>query len=328
MNKIVRRGTLQALALLAATLSMPALAQAPSAPAGKTITLVVPFTAGSGTDVIARIISDPLAKLLGQPVIVENRAGAGGTLGAAQVAAAAPDGQTLLVHSAAHVANAALYPKLKYDTLKDFTPVALLATLPNVLVVSPASKIGSVEELVRKVRAQPGTMTYASAGNGSATHINAEKFRLAAKLQASHIPYRGTPPALMDVVGGQVDWFFAPLVSALPLIQDKKVVPIAVGSTQRSPALPKVPTTLEAGFPESDYTFWVGLFLPAKVAGETSERYAAAAAKVLQMPEVRAALERLGAEPGALSQKQFAEQVARELGSTAALVRQAGIKAD
>ena len=294
----------------------------------KPITLIVPFTAGSGTDVVARIVSEQLGKVLGQTVIVDNRAGAGGTLGASLVAAAPADGYTILVHSAGHVANAALYPKLKYDTLKDFTPVSMLATLPNVLVVSPASKITSVGDLVKKVKASPGKMTYASAGNGSATHINAEKFRIAAGLQATHVPYRGTPPALVDVAGGQVDWFFAPIVSAMPLIQENKLVPIAVGSQKRSRALPNLATTVEAGFPGSDYTFWVGMFAPAKVPADVVAKLAAATTKVLQMPEVKAAMEKLGAEPSGLTQAQFAEQVAHEFEATTALVRQAGIRLD
>jgi tripartite-type tricarboxylate transporter receptor subunit TctC len=325
----VRRALMSAAAALALAAGAPTPAFAQTAAAGaKPIILVVPFTAGSGTDVIARIVGEPLAKALGQPVIVDNRPGAGGTLGAAQVAAAPGDGLTVLIHSAGHVANAALYPRLKYDTLKDFAPVAMLATLPNVLVVSPSKQIGSVAELVKKARANPDKMTYASAGNGSATHMNAEKFRIAAKLQATHVPYRGTPPALTDVVGGQVDWFFAPLVSALPLIQDHKLLPLAVGSAQRSPALPKVPTTLEAGYPGSDYTFWVGMFVPAKTPPELVGTLAAATAKVLQLPEVKAAMEKLGAEPASLGQKQFAEQMAQEMAATAALIRQAGIKID
>ncbi|MDZ5458029.1 Bug family tripartite tricarboxylate transporter substrate binding protein [Azohydromonas lata] len=306
----------------------PAFAQSPAPFSSKPITFVVPFTAGSGTDVVARVISDHLSKALGQTIVVDNKAGAGGTLGAAQVASSTPDGLTVLIHSAGHVANAALYPKLKYDTLKDFTPVAMLATLPNVLVVSPASGIKSVEDLVRKAQANPGKMTYASAGNGSATHINAEKFRIAARIQASHVPYRGTPPALMDVAGGQVDWFFAPLVSALPLIQEQKVVPLAVGSQARSAAMPKLPTTVEAGFPGSDYTFWVGMFVPAKTPADTVKRLADATSKALQMAEVKAALEKIGAEVPTLSQQQFADGVAREMSSTSALIRQAGIRVD
>jgi tripartite-type tricarboxylate transporter receptor subunit TctC len=307
--------------------SSQALAQASDA-STKPMTLVVPFTAGSGTDVVARIVSDHLAKLLNRPIVVDNRPGAGGTLGASLVAAAPADGQTVLIHSAGHVANAALYPKLKYDTLKDFTPIAMLATLPNVLVVSPALKVNSVAELVSKAKANPNKMTYASAGNGSATHINAEKFRIAAKLEAAHIPYRGTPPALTDVVGGQVDWFFAPLVSALPLIQDNKLVPLAVGSAERSPALPKVPTTVEAGYPGSDYTFWVGMFVPSKTPPDTVAALVNATSKVLHMPEVKAALEKLGAEPADLTPRQFADQLAKEMASTSALVKQAGIRID
>lgn len=323
-----RRATLRC--VVAASLSAAAFAgiAAESAFPSKPVTLVVPFTAGSGTDVIARLISEHLAKSLGQPIVVDNRPGAGGTLGAAQVAAAPPDGHTILVHSAGHVANAAIYPKLKYDTLKDFTPVTLLATLPNVLVVSPTSGIKSVQELVAKARANPGKMTYASAGNGSATHVNAEKFRLAANLQATHVPYRGTPPALTDVVGGQVDWFFSPLVSAMPLILDNKVVPLAVGTPKRSPLLPNVPTTVEAGFVGSDYTFWVGMFVPGQTPRDVVARLASATTKVLQMPEVKAAMEKLGAEPSTLTQQQFADQVAQELVTTAALIKQAGIVAD
>ncbi|WP_157271727.1 tripartite tricarboxylate transporter substrate binding protein [Azohydromonas aeria] len=327
MFTLRRRLVLVHAALAAAALiapAAPAVAQAgyPSKP----ITLVVPFTAGSGTDVIARVYAEQLAKLLGQPMVVDNRPGAGGTLGAAQVAAAVPDGHTVLIHSAGHVANAALYPKLKYDTLKDFTPVAMLATLPNVLVVSSASRIASVEELVKRAKASPGRLSYASAGNGSATHINAEKFRIAAGLQATHVPYRGTPPALTDLVGGQVDWFFAPLVSALPLIQEGKLTPLAVGSPARSAALPQVPTTVEAGYAGSDYTFWVGMLLPAKTPAAVVERLSAATAQARQAPAVRAALDKLGAEVPSLAQPAFAQQLQQEMASTAALVHKAGIR--
>lgn len=326
MNTLRRTATAAALCALTLGAVLPAAAN--NGYPAKTITMVVPFTAGSGTDVVARIVAEPLGKALGATVIVDNRAGAGGTLGAAQVAAAAPDGATLLVHSAGHVANAALYPKLKYDTLKDFTPVSLLATLPNVLVVAPSSQVATLGELVKKAKANPGKLTYASAGNGSATHINAEKFRIAAGLQATHVPYRGTPPALMDVVGGQVDWAFAPLVSAMPLILENKLVPLAVGTPRRAAMLPKVPTTLEAGLPGSDYTFWVGLFVPSRTPPATAAKLSAAIAQVLKAPETQAALAKLGADAGTLTQAQFAEQVAHEIGTTGELVRQAAIKLD
>jgi tripartite-type tricarboxylate transporter receptor subunit TctC len=182
------------------------------------IRFLVPFTAGSGTDVVARTLADQLVKTLGQPVITENKPGAGGTVGAAQVASAPADGHTVLIHSAAHVANAALYPKLRYDTLKDFVPVTMLAALPNVLVTAPGKDIKTVQELVQKARANPGKYTYGSAGNGSATHMNAEKFRAAVGIEAVHVPFKGTPEALTELMAGRLDWFFAPLVTPLPLI--------------------------------------------------------------------------------------------------------------
>lgn len=324
-----RRTVLGCLAASAIAAAWPAttLAKSDGYP-NKPITFIVPFTAGSGTDVIARTIGPRLEKALGQPIIVDNKPGAGGTLGAGLVAAAPSDGYVVLIHSAGHVANAALYPKLAYDTTRDFQPIAMLATLPNVLVVAPGSGIKSVADLVSRAKAQPGKMSYASAGNGSATHINAEKFRIAAGLNAVHVPYRGTPPALTDVVGGQVDWFFAPLVSALPLISTGKLVPLAVGTPKRSASLPNVPTTAEAGFPGSTYTFWVGMFVSSKTPADVADRLARETAKVLQSPEVAAVFEKLGAEAPHMSQKEFATLVKQETESTGALIRQVGIKLD
>jgi tripartite-type tricarboxylate transporter receptor subunit TctC len=294
----------------------------------KPITLVVPFAAGSGTDVIGRLVGDRLGKQLGQSVVIDNKAGAGGTLGAGQVAAAAPDGYTALVHSSGHVAAPALYPSLRYDTARDFTPVALLATLPNVLVVSPASGIKTVADLVRRAKADPGKMSYGSAGNGSAAHINAERFRLAAGMQGQVVPYRGTMPAITDLIGGQIDWYFAPLVSALPLIKDNRLVALAVASPQRSSLLPDVPTTVEAGVPDSDYIFWVGLFVPSRTPPAVTARLARDVNSVLQMPDIKTAFANLGAEVPAMSQQQFADFVNKEIVTTGALIRKAGIKGD
>lgn len=324
----IRRTAVRGLAAIVVAAAVFPAARAQDSARGAPIRIVVPFTAGSGTDIIARTVGERLEKQLRQTAIVENKPGAGGTLGATQVAAAAPDGNTILVHSAAHVANAALYPNLKYDTLTDFKPVALLATLPNVLVVSRASGIESVGELVARARSKPGAMTYASAGNGSATHINAEKFRLASGVQAVHVPYRGTPEAITDVIAGQVDWFFAPLIAALPLINDGKLVALAVGSPKRSAALPDVPTTLEAGYAGSDFTFWVGMFVPAKTPPDVVNRLSLATAGVLQMPDVKVRFAQLGAEVPAMSQQQFADFVAKEAAAIGALIRQARIKLD
>jgi len=292
------------------------------------IKFLVPFTAGSGTDVIARTVGEQLGKSFKQPVIVENKSGAGGTLGASQVASAGADGYTILVHSAGHVANAALYPGLKYDTLKDFTPITMLASLPNVLVTAPGKDFKTVQELAQKVKASPGKYTYASAGKGSATHMNAEKFRAAVGLDALHVPFKGTPEALNEIMAGRVDWFFAPLVSALPLIKSGKLVALAVGTPKRSSALPDVPTTLEAGFAESDYTFWVGMFVPAKTPADVVNRLHAETIKVLNSVVVRERLEFLGAEGTPMPQAQFATLVKTEAASVAALIKQVGMKAD
>ena len=329
MNTITTRRT--ALATLAAAagiglLSAPAFAQGawPSQP----VKLVVPFTAGSGTDVVARTLADQFVKALGQPVVTENKPGAGGTLGAAQVAASPADGYTILIHSAGHVANASLYPNLKYDTLKDFTPVTLLATLPNVLVTSPGKDFKTVQDLVRKAKAEPGKYMYGSAGNGSATHMNAEKFRTAAGIEAVHVPFKGTPQALNEVMAGRLDWFFAPLVSALPLIKDGRLVALAVGTPKRSPALPDVPTTVEAGFPQSDYTFWVGMFVPAMTPPPVVAKLHDETTRILQIDTVRERLRNLGAEIAPMPQPEFAALVRAEAAASATLVRKANIRID
>jgi tripartite-type tricarboxylate transporter receptor subunit TctC len=277
---------------------------------------------------MARTLGQELEKAVKQPVIVENKPGAGGTVGASQVATATPDGHTVLIHSAGHVANAALYPQLKYDTQKDFTPVTMLATLPNVLVTSPGKDFKTVQELVAKARAQPGKYMYASAGNGSATHMNAEKFRSAVSIEANHIPFKGTPEALNEVMAGRIDWFFAPLISALPLIKDGKLIALAVGTPKRSPALPNVPTTLEAGYPGSDYTFWVGMFVPSKTPADVVAKLHGETVRLLRSDAVRERLEKLGAEVAAMPQPEFAALVNKEIGLSAELIKKVGMKID
>lgn len=292
----------------------------------KPVHIIVPFTAGSATDIIARAVGEGLRKELGnQPVIIENKPGAGGTLGAAQVASAPADGYTLLVHSAGHVANAALYPSLRYDPIKDFKPLAMLASVPNVLVVSPKSNYKDLAALVTKAKAEPGKLLYASAGNGSATHMNAEKFRIAAKIDAVHVPYRGTPEAITDVISGQVNWFFAPITSAIPMIKDKKLQALAVGSPQRAVALPDVPTTEEAGFPNSSYDFWIGLFAPAKLPPALVEQIAKATTTALQSEAVKTRFTSLGANYPHVEPAQFENFVKAESASTTKLIQQAKI---
>nr|HET7859492.1 tripartite tricarboxylate transporter substrate-binding protein [Caldimonas sp.] len=314
-----------ALALAAALLAAPrAWAQA-DALRGQQVKLIVPFTPGSGTDVVARIVSDALAPALGATVIVENRAGAGGTVGAAVVAKAAPDGTTLLVHSAGHVVNPALYANLSYDTLKDFAGVTPLASLPNVLVTSPG-RFKDVRDLVEQAKARPGTQNYGSAGNGSATHMNAEVFRFAAGIQAQHVPFKGTPEALSATVAKEIDWFFAPMVSAISLVQSGRLKALAVGTAKRSDVMADVPTTVEAGVPGSEYLFWVGLFAPAKTPRPIVDRLHDEVARILASAETKQRLDKLGAEPFVLAPAAFDRFLADETQKAQQIVRSAGIK--
>ncbi len=316
-----------AVAAATATIATPSWAQGSPWPKAGPIRFVVPFTAGSGTDVIARVLAEKLGPALGAQIVIDNRPGAGGTLGAALVAKAPADGYTFLIHSSGHVVNPALYPKLSYDTLGDLEGVTPLASLPNVMVAAPG-RFRDVADLVAQARAKPDGLQYASAGNGSATHMNAEQFRLAAGLKALHVPFRGTPEALTETIAGRVDWFFAPLVSALPLIKDGKLQALAVGTATRSTALPQVPSVVEAGFKNAAYTFWVGLFAPAKTPKAVVERLHDEAMKALALPEVRERLDKLGATPMPMEQQAFSRYLADETQAAAALVKAAGMRID
>jgi tripartite-type tricarboxylate transporter receptor subunit TctC len=313
---------LGAAALLAAA---RARAEAPEWARGQTIKLVVPFTPGSGTDIVARLLGEALAPALGATVVVDNRAGAGGTIGAALVAKAAPDGTTLLVHSAGHLVNPALYPNLPYDTLKDFAGITPLASLPNVLVTAPG-RFKDVRDLVEQAKAKPGAFNYGSAGNGSATHMNAEVFRFAAAIQAQHVPFKGTPEALSETMAGRIDWFFAPMVSALSLIDSGKLKALAVGTAKRSDVLPQVPTTVEAGVAGSEYLFWVGLFAPVKTPRPIVERLYDEVARIMTSAETKERLDKLGAEPFVMAPAAFDRFLADETAKAQQIVRAAGIK--
>jgi len=314
------------LAIAAATLLANA-AWAQGAWPAKPVKMIVPFTAGSVTDIVARTVGEAMSKGLGQPVVIENKPGAGGTIGAAQVAKSDPDGYTVLIHSSGHALNPAIYPNLPYDTLKDLTGVTPLAAVPNVMVVSPARGWKSVADVVAAAKAKPGQLNYASAGTGSATHMNAEKFKLRAGIEAQHVPFKGTPEALTDVIGGRNDWFFAPMASALPLIKDGKLQALAVSSAQRSPALPNVPTTIEAGIPDSDYTLWVGLIVPSATSPAVLKRLHEEALKAVNSPEVTARLTSLGADPFTMETTVFNTYIRSEMDSAALIAKSANLKA-
>jgi tripartite-type tricarboxylate transporter receptor subunit TctC len=314
------------LAALAATL----LAAGASAQANwptKPIRMIVPFTAGSVTDIIGRTVAESMSRSLGQPVLIENKPGAGGTIGAAQVAKSEPDGYTVLIHSSGHALNPAIYPNLSYDTLKDLSGVTPLAAVPNVLVVSPSRGWKSVADLIAAAKAKPGAMNYASAGTGSATHMNAEKFKLKAGIEAQHVPFKGTPEAMTDVIGGRDDWFFAPLSPALPLIRDGKLQALAVSSAQRSPALPNVPTTIEAGVPDSDYTLWVGMIVPSATPPAIVKRLHEEAIKALASAEVKQRLATLGADAFTMEPAAFNAYIKSEVDSAALIAKTANLKA-
>lgn len=317
--------------LFVATVLAATCAPAPSALAqsypSKPVRVIVAFTAGSATDIIARAVADTLSKALGQPVVIENRPGAGGTIAAGAVAKADPDGYTFLVHSAGHTVNPAIYPNLAYDTAKDFAGVSPLANLPNVMV-APPGRYKTVQDVVAAGKASPAKLNFGSAGNGSATHMNAEKFRAAAGFEAVHVPFKGTPEALSETMAGRLDFFFAPIVSALQLIREGKLTPLAVGTAKRAVLLPEIPSTVELGFPGSDFNFWIGLFAPAKTPRDIVNRMNLEVTRALQSPEVRERYATLGAEPFPMKPEEFDAYVASEIELNGKIVRAAGIKAN
>jgi tripartite-type tricarboxylate transporter receptor subunit TctC len=312
---------LLAAAIVAATL--PASAQNwPTRP----IRAVVPFTAGSTTDIVPRIVFDQLSVELGQTIIVENRGGAGGTIGAAAVAKSDPDGYTILANSSAHVISPSIYPNLPFDTARDFAAVIPFGISPNVLVVSPASGFKTVQAFVAAAKAKPGSINFSSAGVGTATHMSAERFRFAAGFEATHVPFRGGPEAMTEVMGGRIDFYFGPIGTVLSAVQEGKVVALAVNGPKRSSALPNVPTLQEAGFQDADYPIWYGVFAPAKTPRDIVDKLHAATAKALQTPRVVEKLATIGVDPMPMSPKDFDALVEKEIGVNASLVKAAGIK--
>jgi len=292
----------------------------------KPVRIVVPFTAGSATDILARTYGQKLQEYWGQPVIIDNKPGAGGTIGTGIVAKSPPDGYTLLVHSAAYAVNPSLYPELPFDTLKDFVEIAPLGGQPNVLVVAPGSGIKSVADLIAQAKAKPGQFNYGSAGIGSGTHINAEKFKLATGIDAVHVPYKGTPEALSDTMAGRVTFFFSPISAALPQIKDGKLVPLGVSSATRSSLLKDVPTIAESGLPGFDYNLWVGMFAPAGLPPELVTRINQDVERALASAEIKERFANLGAEPMPMSHAEFRAFTRADVESSAKVVKAANIK--
>jgi tripartite-type tricarboxylate transporter receptor subunit TctC len=318
-----RRRFLQFSGAALAAAAMPQLASAQKWPA-RPIRAIVPFSAGSTIDVIGRIVLDPLSAALGQSIVVENRGGAGGTIGSALVAKAAPDGYTILIHASAHSAAPAAYPNAPYHAGRDFSGVALFGVVPNVTVISPEKGIKTLKELVEAARKR--SMTFASAGIGSATHWAAERLRLSAGFNAVHVPFKGGPEALTDVATGRVDFMCIGITSGLPFIRAGRLIPLAVSTHKRSSILPDVPTTIEAGYPDSDYTFWNGMLVPAKTPRALVDRLHAETLKVLQQPSVIEKLKAQGIEPLPLKPAEIDAMIAKEIENNLAIVKAAGLK--
>jgi tripartite-type tricarboxylate transporter receptor subunit TctC len=294
-------------------------------PARQPIKLITPFQPGSAIDAVARPVFDAVSHQIGQSMVLESRAGAGGTLGMAAVAKAEGDGYTLLVNSSVHTITPSTYSRLPYDTVRDFAAVIPLGQFPDVLV-TPLSRFKTVQELVAAAKAKPGSITYGSGGVGAATHLNAERFRLSAGFTAVHVPFKGAPDALREILGDRIDFYFSPMAAVVPLIQSHAIRGLAVSSLKRSASLPDIPTTLEAGYPDSDYVFWIGLFAPAATPRDIIDRLHAETAKALDEPAVKDALTKLGAETMEMTPAQFDAFVRAEIEVNAALVKAAGIQ--
>ncbi|AXK81278.1 tripartite tricarboxylate transporter substrate binding protein [Pseudolabrys taiwanensis] len=323
MRFIHRRQFLTYSAAALATPALPGVAFA-DWPKDRPIRALVPFNAGSSIDIIGRIVTDPLAKQLGQTIVIENRGGAGGSIGSAMVAKADPDGYTLLINAAAHSGAPAAYPNLTYDAAKDFACIASFGSVPNVLLVAPSLGVKTVQEFVAKAKA--GNLTYSSAGVGSATHWAAERFRVSAGFSGTHVPFRGGLEALTEVMTGRVDFCFIGISSSMPFIKEGKLIPLAVSSAKRSPSLPNVPTTVEAGFANSDYNYWTGMLAPAKTPRAIIDTLHAEVTKVLALPDVQQKLAVQGVEPQPMSPTEMDAMNKREIELNLKIAKEAGLK--
>jgi tripartite-type tricarboxylate transporter receptor subunit TctC len=289
---------------------------------------MVPFPPGGSTDIVARIVAQKLSAQLGQPVVIENRGGAGGTIGTAVVAKSAPDGYSLVVGTTStHVVAPSVYAKLEYDPVKDFAPVSLMAVTPYLLVVNPAVQAKTLKELVELMRAQPGRLNYASAGVGSTTHLAMEMLKTASGTYALHIPYNGNGPAGAAVVAGQVEILFGSLPAVLPQAKSGRVRALAVGTLKRSPSLPEVPTVAESGYPGFDASLWLAIMAPAGTPAPVIERLHKEIAAAVAAPDTRDLLDKNGAEVLTSTPAELAAMIRDGVAQYGKIVKQAGVQA-
>ena len=306
-----------------AALALPVWAQSyPSKP----VHVVISFTPGSATDIVGRVVSAKLSEYWGQPVVPENRAGAGGSVGSAVVAKAEPDGYTLLINSNAHCVNPAIYAKLPYETTKDFTDIAFLAVQPNVLTVRPDGPYKTVADLVAAAKAKPGAINIGHAGIGSGTHLNTEKFLASAGVKMTQIPFKGTPEVVAAMFSGDVQAYWAPISAALGSIKGGKLRPLAVSTSKRNPQLPDVPTTAEAGVKGAEAPLWFGLWGPAGMPGEVVSKINSDVRRALADPVVKERLVNGGNDTMDLSSQEFAKFVRSEIQDYSRVLQAAGVK--
>ena len=322
MNRFLRRTLVLALS------AAPLLAASQGAWPNKPIKAVVPFPAGAATDLVARAVLDRISKQLGQPIVIDNKPGAGGTIGEAAVASAEPDGYTILVHSNSHTLTPYTYKNLSYNGAKDLMGVAPLAAVPMAVVTAPESGIKTLQDLVRMAKAQPGALNYSSSGSGGATHLGAERLRLAGGFSATHIPYKGSGEAVREVMAGRVQFHVAPLSLTLQHVQAGKLIALATPSSRRTSFLPNVPTTAEAGVQDANYDVWIGMFVPAKTPRAIVTRLAEEAAKAMRTPEVQERYKAMAMDEMPMGITEFATFLTRDFEQNRKLVAATGITAN
>ena len=319
MHKSVR------LIFILSSLLLAFAAQAENWPS-RLIKATIPFGAGSAADVVPRLVFDRLAAELGQPIVIENRVGAGGTLGTAAVAKADPDGYSIIAHSSALTIAPAIFPNLTYDATKDLASVLMIGSSANVMIVPNSRPWKTVQDFIAGAKAKPGSISFGSVGIGSAVHISSEKFRLAAGIEATHVPYRGGSEVITDILGARIDFYFCPLATALPLIREGQVRALLVSTPKRVPDLPDVPTPLEAGLKDADSAIWFGVFMPSKTPRDIIAKFHAAGVKVLTGPAMQDSLKKLGVEGLRMTPSEMDDLVRRETAANMELIKAAGIK--
>src|SRR6202171_5941299 len=319
MHKSVR------LIFILSSLLLAVAAQAESWPS-RLIKATIPFGAGSAADVVPRLVFDRLAAELGQPTVIENRVGAGGTLGTAAVAKADPDGYSIVAHSSALTIAPSIFPNLAFDATKDLASVLMIGSSANVMIVPNSRRWKTVQDFIADAKAKPGSISFGSVGIGSAVHISSEKFRLAARVEATHVPYRGGSEVIADILGARIDFYFCPLATALPLIREGQVRALLVSTPKRVADLPDVPTPLEAGLKDADSEIWFGVFMPSKTPRDVIEKFHAAGVKVLTEPAMQDSLKKLGVEALPMTPAEMDDLVKRETAANREVIKAAGIK--